>query len=172
MLPEGMFLFSVIFSNETSQDSNVTVSQFVDTFLSEPCPAPIMWLPLLHRMASVEHVYHPVQCDGCQVRNYSTHFFILQKHTRFLRFENGEHFSKTLMKNFLQNELEKNQLKRQGEATNFQVRSFTGFRYKCQRCPNYQLCQQCFWRGRTSGNHSNEHEMKEYSSYVRSGGRR
>ncbi|CAI5440343.1 unnamed protein product [Caenorhabditis angaria] len=46
-----------------------------------------------------------------------------------------------------------------------QVRSFTGFRYKCQRCPNYQLCQSCFWRGRTSQNHSNEHEMKEYSSY-------
>ncbi|KHJ85873.1 zinc finger, ZZ type, partial [Oesophagostomum dentatum] len=45
------------------------------------------------------------------------------------------------------------------------VRSFTGFRYKCQRCSNYQLCQNCFWRGRTSQNHSNEHEMKEYSSY-------
>jgi hypothetical protein len=41
-----------------------------------------------------------------------------------------------------------------------------GFRYKCQRCYNYHLCQDCFWRGRTSGNHSNEHEMKEYSSYV------
>lgn len=47
-----------------------------------------------------------------------------------------------------------------------QVRSFTGFRYKCQRCTNYQLCQQCFWRGRTSSTHSNEHEMKEYSTYV------
>ncbi|XP_064626409.1 dystrobrevin beta-like isoform X4 [Lineus longissimus] len=43
--------------------------------------------------------------------------------------------------------------------------SFMGFRYKCQRCYNYHLCQDCFWRGRTSGNHSNEHEMKEYSSY-------
>ncbi|GMT29273.1 hypothetical protein PFISCL1PPCAC_20570 [Pristionchus fissidentatus] len=93
------------------KDSSVNVNLFVETFLSEPTPSCLMWLPLLHRMASVEHVYHPVQCDACQAR------------------------------------------------------SFTGFRYKCQRCANYQLCQSCFWRGRTSGSHSNEHEMKEYSSY-------
>ncbi|XP_036361393.1 dystrobrevin beta isoform X4 [Octopus sinensis] len=43
--------------------------------------------------------------------------------------------------------------------------SFMGFRYKCQRCYNYQLCQDCFWRGRTSGNHTDSHEMKEYLSY-------
>ncbi|CAD6184936.1 unnamed protein product [Caenorhabditis auriculariae] len=93
------------------KDEKVTLNMFLDTFLSDPCPPCIMWLPLLHRMAAVQHVYHPVVCDACQVR------------------------------------------------------SFTGFRYKCQRCANYQLCQSCFWRGRTSQNHSNEHEMKEYSSY-------
>ncbi|XP_048759880.1 dystrobrevin beta-like isoform X3 [Ostrea edulis] len=43
--------------------------------------------------------------------------------------------------------------------------SFMGFRYKCQRCCNYQLCQDCFWRGRTSGNHSNDHQMKEFTVY-------
>lgn len=93
------------------KDEKVSLNVFLDTFLSDPCPPCIMWLPLLHRMASVSNVYHPVVCDACQVR------------------------------------------------------SFTGFRYKCQRCANYQLCQSCFWRGRTSQNHSNEHEMKEYSSY-------
>ncbi|KAK5971715.1 Dystrobrevin [Trichostrongylus colubriformis] len=93
------------------KDQRVTLNNFLDVFMSDPCPPCVMWLPLLHRMASVEHVYHPVVCDACQVR------------------------------------------------------SFTGFRYKCQRCSNYQLCQNCFWRGRTSQNHSNEHEMKEYSSY-------
>jgi len=45
--------------------------------------------------------------------------------------------------------------------------SFTGLRYKCQRCYNYNLCQDCFWRGRTSGNHQNDHDVKEYSFYVR-----
>ncbi|KAK3090380.1 hypothetical protein FSP39_011346 [Pinctada imbricata] len=43
--------------------------------------------------------------------------------------------------------------------------SFTGFRYKCQHCFNYNLCQDCFWRGRTSGNHNNDHGMKEYTTF-------
>ncbi|CAF2999344.1 unnamed protein product [Rotaria sp. Silwood2] len=46
--------------------------------------------------------------------------------------------------------------------------SFSGFRYKCQECHNrtYQLCQDCFWRGRTSGQHLSTHEMKEYTYFI------
>ncbi|CAF1419185.1 unnamed protein product [Rotaria sp. Silwood1] len=46
--------------------------------------------------------------------------------------------------------------------------SFSGFRYKCQQCHNgtYQLCQDCFWRGRTSGRHLSTHEMKEYTYFI------
>lgn len=44
-----------------------------------------------------------------------------------------------------------------------------GFRYRCQQCHNYQLCQDCFWRGHASGSHSNQHQMKEYTSWVRGG---
>ncbi|XP_005721503.1 dystrobrevin alpha-like isoform X6 [Pundamilia nyererei] len=40
-----------------------------------------------------------------------------------------------------------------------------GFRYRCQQCHNYQLCQDCFWRGHASGSHSNQHQMKEYTSW-------
>uniref|UniRef100_A0A3P8ZQX7 Dystrobrevin n=1 Tax=Esox lucius TaxID=8010 RepID=A0A3P8ZQX7_ESOLU len=40
-----------------------------------------------------------------------------------------------------------------------------GFRYRCRRCHNYQLCQDCFWRGNASGSHSNQHQMKEHSSW-------
>ena len=43
---------------------------------------------------------------------------------------------------------------------------FTGFRYKCQRCVNYNMCQDCFWQGKTSGAHSPEHQVKEYTSFV------
>lgn len=45
--------------------------------------------------------------------------------------------------------------------------NFTGFRYRCQhsRCHGYQLCQECFWTGKTSQNHQNDHEVKEYSCY-------
>ncbi len=42
----------------------------------------------------------------------------------------------------------------------------TGFRYRCLRCRGYQLCQNCFWRGNASGSHSNQHQMKEHSSWV------
>ncbi|UJR20870.1 hypothetical protein I4U23_023979 [Adineta vaga] len=46
--------------------------------------------------------------------------------------------------------------------------SFSGFRYKCQECHhrNYQLCQDCFWRGRTSEQHLSTHEMKEYTYFI------
>lgn len=43
--------------------------------------------------------------------------------------------------------------------------NFAGFRYRCQRCHAYQLCQECFWQGRVSLGHQTDHEVKEYSSY-------
>lgn len=43
--------------------------------------------------------------------------------------------------------------------------NFSGFRYRCTRCNSYQLCQLCFWHGRVSLNHQNDHEVKEYTSY-------
>lgn len=48
------------------------------------------------------------------------------------------------------------------EACNRQT--FKGFRYKCQKCFNYNLCQDCFWRGRSSGSHNADtHACKEYT---------
>lgn len=100
--------------------------------MSDPCPPCLVWLPLMHRIASVENgnnpfpvlftvfiktvikylVVHPVQCDCCQREN------------------------------------------------------FTGFRYRCQKCPHYTLCQDCFWKGRVSTPHNLDHQVKEYASYV------
>lgn len=38
-----------------------------------------------------------------------------------------------------------------------------GFRYKCQKCFNYNLCQLCFWQGKATGSHNPEtHSCKEY----------
>nr|CAD7262126.1 unnamed protein product [Timema shepardi] len=88
-----------------------TVNDFMDTMMSDPGPHCLVWLPLLHRLASVETVVHPTACDACQ---------------------------------------------REG---------FSGFRYRCQKCHSYQLCQDCFWRGRVSGPHANDHEVKEYTTY-------
>ncbi|CAH0551696.1 unnamed protein product [Brassicogethes aeneus] len=100
-------LANTIFSSK----ANVTVNDFLDILMSEPGPPALVWLPLLHRIANVENVIHPVQCDACQREN------------------------------------------------------FTGFRYRCQKCPHYTLCQDCFWRGRVSQPHTLDHQVKEYASF-------
>ncbi|XP_053618169.1 dystrobrevin beta-like isoform X1 [Plodia interpunctella] len=94
-----------------NQNGKITVNDFLDTMMSDPGPPCLVWLPLLHRLASVENVVHPLACSACRRS------------------------------------------------------SLTGFRYRCTRCANYTLCQDCFWRGRVSSTHTNEHEVKEYAAY-------
>ncbi|XP_028987716.1 dystrobrevin alpha isoform X13 [Betta splendens] len=94
-----------------AQQKKVSLNTFLDTLMSDPPPQCLVWLPLMHRLANVENVFHPVECSYC--------------HTE----------------------------------------SMMGFRYRCQQCHNYQLCQDCFWRGHASGSHSNQHQMKEYTSW-------
>uniref|UniRef100_A0A4W3H589 Dystrobrevin n=1 Tax=Callorhinchus milii TaxID=7868 RepID=A0A4W3H589_CALMI len=94
-----------------SQQKKVTLNTFLDTLMSDPPPQCLVWVPLMHRLANVENVFHPVECSYCH--------------------------SESMM----------------------------GFRYRCQQCHNYQLCQDCFWRGHASGSHSNQHQMKEYTSW-------
>ncbi|XP_066209056.1 dystrobrevin alpha isoform X7 [Saccopteryx leptura] len=94
-----------------SQQKKVTLNGFLDTLMSDPPPQCLVWLPLLHRLANVENVFHPVECSYCHKE------------------------------------------------------SMMGFRYRCQQCHNYQLCQNCFWRGHAGGSHSNQHQMKEYTSW-------
>uniref|UniRef100_A0A667ZCM0 Dystrobrevin, beta a n=1 Tax=Myripristis murdjan TaxID=586833 RepID=A0A667ZCM0_9TELE len=92
------------------QQKRVMLNMFLD-IVADPPPQCLLWLPLMHRLANVEHVHHPVSCSYCR--------------------SNG----------------------------------MTGFRYRCLRCRGYQLCQNCFWRGNASGSHSNQHQMKEHSSW-------
>ncbi|XP_031717606.1 dystrobrevin beta-like isoform X7 [Anarrhichthys ocellatus] len=91
------------------QQKRVMLNMFLD-IVADP-PQCLVWLPLMHRMANVEHVYHPVSCSYCRVN------------------------------------------------------AMAGFRYHCLRCRGYQLCQNCFWHGNVSGSHSNQHQMKEHSSW-------
>ncbi|CAH8870581.1 unnamed protein product [Trichobilharzia szidati] len=40
-----------------------------------------------------------------------------------------------------------------------------GLRYRCLRCLNFDMCQQCFFAGRTARNHKLTHPMQEYCSH-------
>ncbi|XP_031212231.1 dystrobrevin beta isoform X2 [Mastomys coucha] len=93
------------------QQKKIMLNMFLDTMMADPPPQCLVWLPLMHRLAHVENVFHPVECSYCHCE------------------------------------------------------SMMGFRYRCQQCHNYQLCQNCFWRGHASGAHSNQHQMKEHSSW-------
>ncbi|KAF7201402.1 transcript variant X6, partial [Nothobranchius furzeri] len=89
----------------------IILNIFLDVLMADPPPQCLVWLPLMHRLANVENVFHPVECSYCR--------------------------SESMM----------------------------GFRYRCQQCHGYQLCQSCFWRGHANGPHSNQHQMKEHSSW-------
>uniref|UniRef100_A0A8D3C0H5 Dystrobrevin n=1 Tax=Scophthalmus maximus TaxID=52904 RepID=A0A8D3C0H5_SCOMX len=93
------------------QQKKIMLNTFLDVLMADPPPQCLVWLPLMHRLANVENVFHPVECSYCR--------------------------SESMM----------------------------GFRYRCQQCHGYQLCQSCFWRGHANGPHSNQHQMKEHSSW-------
>ncbi|XP_023807820.1 dystrobrevin beta isoform X2 [Oryzias latipes] len=93
------------------QQKKILLNTFLDVLMADPPPQCLVWLPLMHRLANVENVFHPVECSYCRCE------------------------------------------------------SMMGFRYRCQQCHSYQLCQSCFWRGHANGPHSNQHQMKEHSSW-------
>ncbi|KAJ3606168.1 hypothetical protein NHX12_025689, partial [Muraenolepis orangiensis] len=43
----------------------VTVNMFLD-MVADPPPQCLLWMPLMHRLAIVESVYHPVTCSYCR----------------------------------------------------------------------------------------------------------
>ncbi|CAJ0948094.1 unnamed protein product [Ranitomeya imitator] len=71
----------------------IALNMFLDTVMADPPPQCLVWLPLMHRLAHVENVFHPVECSYCRCE------------------------------------------------------SMMGFRYRCQQCHHYQLCQSCFLEG-------------------------
>lgn len=53
------------------QTQKITVNDFMDVMMNEPGPHCLVWLPLLHRLASVESGkfssgFNPVYCRKCQ----------------------------------------------------------------------------------------------------------
>ncbi|KAF8561127.1 hypothetical protein P879_07138 [Paragonimus westermani] len=50
-----------------------------------------------------------------------------------------------------------------------QRQPLSGLRYRCLRCLNFDLCQQCFFSGRTARSHKLTHPMQEYCTNSTSG---
>ncbi|XP_071801510.1 dystrophin-like isoform X3 [Asterias amurensis] len=44
-----------------------------------------------------------------------------------------------------------------------------GLRYRCLKCFNFDMCQNCFFSGRVSKNHKHSHPMQEYCTTTTSG---
>jgi len=61
--------------------SRVTVNTFLDTLLADPSPSSLMWLPLLHRMAAVEHG----KLRTCWVAGHDCAFSLPPDHVRRVR---------------------------------------------------------------------------------------
>ena len=52
-------------------DKPITVNDFIETLMSDPGPASLSWLPLLHRIANAETVMHyGLRCSSCRAENF------------------------------------------------------------------------------------------------------
>ncbi|VDK87103.1 unnamed protein product, partial [Onchocerca ochengi] len=91
----------------------ITVDEFLNWLKKEP--QSIVWLPVMHRLASAEFAKHQAKCNICKM------FPII------------------------------------------------GLRYRCLRCFNVDICQNCFFSQRLAKNHKLSHPIQEYCLPTTSG---
>uniref|UniRef100_A0A1I7SAC8 Dystrophin n=1 Tax=Bursaphelenchus xylophilus TaxID=6326 RepID=A0A1I7SAC8_BURXY len=92
--------------------AKLSVDQYLSWLKKEP--QSIVWLPVMHRLASSEFAKHQAKCNACKM---------------------------------------------------FPI---VGMRYRCLRCFNYDICQNCFFSQRTSKSHKLTHPMQEYCTPTKS----
>ncbi|KAK6013982.1 zinc finger, ZZ type, partial [Ostertagia ostertagi] len=85
----------------------IGMAPFLDWMKQEP--QSVVWLPVMHRLATAEFAKHQAKCNVCKM------FPII------------------------------------------------GLRYRCLRCFNLDLCQNCFFSQRTAKKHKLKHPMQEYA---------
>uniref|UniRef100_A0A1I7XHA0 WW domain-containing protein n=1 Tax=Heterorhabditis bacteriophora TaxID=37862 RepID=A0A1I7XHA0_HETBA len=86
---------------------SISVTPFLEWLKQEP--QSIVWLPVMHRLATAEFAKHQAKCNVCKM---------------------------------------------------FPI---VGLRYRCLRCFNLDLCQNCFFSQRTAKRHKLKHPMQEYA---------
>ncbi|VDO60203.1 unnamed protein product, partial [Heligmosomoides polygyrus] len=91
---------------------SIGVGPFLEWMKQEP--QSVVWLPVMHRLATAEFAKHQAKCNVCKM------FPII------------------------------------------------GLRYRCLRCFNLDLCQNCFFSQRTAKKHKLKHPMQEYAVPVSS----
>ncbi|CAD5206423.1 unnamed protein product [Bursaphelenchus okinawaensis] len=92
--------------------AKLSVDQYLNWLKKEP--QSLVWLPVMHRLASSEFAKHQAKCNACKM---------------------------------------------------FPI---VGMRYRCLRCFNYDICQNCFFSQRTSKSHKLTHPMQEYCTPTKS----
>lgn len=150
----------------------VTLNMFLDTFMSDHPPQCLVWLPLMHRLANVENGEGFVIFSGqsiwvifVNINVYFNAITIPWVHEKLVnRIRELTLCFKAWLRFFPP---PVPVVFHPVECSYCHSQSMMGFRYRCQQCHNYQLCQECFWKGHASGSHSNQHQMKEYTSWVK-----
>ncbi|KIH56842.1 zinc finger, ZZ type [Ancylostoma duodenale] len=86
---------------------SISIGPFLEWLKQEP--QSVVWLPVMHRLATAEFAKHQAKCNVCKM---------------------------------------------------FPI---VGLRYRCLRCFNLDLCQNCFFSQRTAKKHKLKHPMQEYA---------
>ncbi|CAK5089037.1 unnamed protein product [Meloidogyne enterolobii] len=92
---------------------HINSDQFLDWLKREP--QSLVWLPVMHRLASSEFAKHQAKCNACKM---------------------------------------------------FPI---VGLRYRCLRCFNFDICQNCFFSQRIAKSHKLNHPMQEYCTPTSTG---
>ena len=92
---------------------HIGVDQFLEWLKKEP--QSLVWLPVMHRLASSEFAKHQAKCNACKM---------------------------------------------------FPI---VGLRYRCLRCFNFDICQNCFFSQRIAKSHKLNHPMQEYCTPTSTG---
>ena len=110
-------------------------------------PQSMVWLPVLHRFIAAESARHQAKCNICKVKT----FVISLKNTK------KEVYTLRIL-NLIFNDVN----------FKFQASPICGFRYRCLKCFNFDMCQNCFFaaKGGRYKNHKMAHPMQEYCTTV------
>lgn len=102
-------------------------------------PQSMVWLPVLHRLSAAETAKHQAKCNIC--KEYPIVGFRYDFSNHWLLIMGCKWKLYIIHLNFF-------------------------FRYRCLKCFNFDMCQNCFFSGRKAKNHKLTHPMQEYCTAV------